>query len=455
MSRRNGVPQAYEAEVAMIGSMLIDPQCVHDVRQVVTVEDVWDRKHKIVFQHVSDLVDRGERVLITDVWQHIVDHGDDKTVGGVHGLTELMDAVPSADGATSYARLIREKAHLRRLIEAADKIIRRANDSADPVQDQQLAAEESIFALSQVVSDTKVHRLGDVAREVLDDMRRRADGEPDPRVPTGFIDLDEGLADMRPGSLVVVAGETSMGKSQLALQIAYNAAKDGHTSMFFSLEMSPTELTERLIALDSDISKRVLQRPSNFYEAEWSHVESAVVNLGKADMWLADTPGLSLAELSAIARRAVLKMGVKLIVVDYLQIMEYPTPSDEVGSIRQLTGALKKLARQLSVPIMLVSQLRRRGSHESDDRPPKLQDLHGSSTIEKDANAVMLLHRKEYYHRFDTAWKAENPNALGKTELIIAKQRSGPAGVVWLYWDDAKAAFRSLNRPDWGYGDHH
>lgn len=437
----------------MIGSMLIDPQCVYDVRQLVSVEDVWDRKHKTIFQHVCELVDRGGKVLITDVWQRIVDSRDDKTVGGVQGLTEIMESVPSADGAASYARQVRDKAHLRRLIEQADQIIRRAYDTTDSVVDQQLAAEEGIFSLSQSVAESKVHRLGDVARSVVADMRKRAEGEPDDRVPTGFVDLDEGLADLRPGSLVVVAGETSMGKSQLALQVAYNAALSGHTGMFFSLEMSPAELTERLLSLDSGVSKNVMRYPQKFYDGEWKTIDSSVVRLGEADMWLADTPGLSLAELSAIARRGVMKQGVQLIVVDYLQIMEYPTPSDEVGSIRQLTGALKKLARQLSVPILLVSQLRRKGTHESDDRPPKLQDLHGSSTIEKDANAVLLLHRKEYYHRFDPAWRQQNPDALGKVQLLVAKQRGGPAGVVWMQWDETKAVFRSLDRNSWGYGE--
>lgn len=448
------LPQSYEAEAAMVGSLLLDARVFDDVATILHGhDDLFNNQHKAVYHAVEALVSAGRPVDMVTVKQWLADHNKLKEAGGVEKLIELAESVPSAVMATTYAKTVRDKAHLRGLIEIAHGIIARASSDPLPAADQQRAAEEAVFALGEAKREDVMVPLGEAAKQSVERIEERAETGHDDRIPTGFIDIDEYLGDVRPGSLITVAGETSMGKSALAMNIAVNMAMSGFPALYFSMEMSPIELADRILSSISNIEKKKFVHPRLHMSADdWEQLSLAKTKAGNIPLYIADTPGLSLAELQSISRRAIRRLGVRVLFVDYLQIMEYPTPNDEVGSIRQLTGACKTLARRLNVPLFLVSQLRRRGSNEKDDRQPKLADLHGSSTIEKDSNAVLMIHRPAYYHKGDDAWLECRPGIEEKALLKIEKQRNGPLASVWLHWNASLTRFGNLAQGEWPLG---
>lgn len=438
------LPRSDEAEAALLGSMMLDHKVIDDVLNLTTADDFFNGRNAAIFQHMAALHHTAGKVDIVLLKDSLHDAGKLESVGGVDYLIDVTQAVPSATSAEYYAGIVRDKARQRRLIDACGKIIWRAYHEATTADEQQTAAEAEIFALSEAAGNARIVQLNEAMRKAVAQVEARAEGKADDVLAIGYPDIDDHLHALRPGSLVVMAGETAMGKSAFCLNVAVNVAKAGNPVLYFTLEMEDAELAERVVSAESGVTGWSLHHPEKMHADEWQAIAKAEQRHGDTPLYLADTPGLSLAQCSAISRRAIHRSGVKLVCIDYLQIMEYPDANNEVASIRQITSELKRLARQLHVAIVLVSQLRRRGTSESDDRPPALKDLHGSSSIEKDANAVLFVHRPAYYHRFDAAWKAANPDEVDKAYILVAKQRNGENVNAALLWDGDRMQFKSL-----------
>jgi replicative DNA helicase len=445
------LPHAPESEAMILGVLMQRPDLFDEIAPVVR-GSMFMPRHQIILAELTAAHAAGSPVDLTLIHQRLIDAGKLKQAGGLEYLIELVE-VAFPPTVAEHVRSVRDCHHRRRIIEAANDIAARAYASPD-AQAQQQQAEQAIFALSTSAEQNGMVRVADAITQVIAATEQRALGqEKNNSLSTGFPDLDANLRCLIPGSLIVIAGETSMGKSALAANIAANMAYSGVGSLYFSLEMSPAELGERILSARSGVEHHAIHAAKNMGPDDWAALEQTAADSAKTPLWIADTPGLDLAAMASMSRLAVARLGVKCIFIDYLQIMDYPDPSNETNSIRQITGATKKLARQLGVPIVLVSQLHRRGASETDDREPKLKDLHGSSSVEKDANAVLMVHRREYYHQTDRVWRDANPDEIGRAHVIIAKQRNGPVGRIPLVWDASRTCFRAAAKERQRYGD--
>lgn len=428
------MPHSREAEVAVLGACLLDARALAVAMEILAPRDFYDPRHAAVFEAMVDLADRGEPVDLVTVSEELKARDRLEQVGGVTFLAGLVDSVLVAGHAEHYARIVREMAQRRELIQAAQEITRRALDLDAPVEAVLEVAERSVFAAVQ--RDAFEPRLADrIVAERWQQLYGRRNEPPD-TIETGFVDLDRYTGGLQRGALSVVAARPSMGKSLLAQQIAVHAARRW-TVLLFTPEMSGEEIADRLISRWTGIDL-VRIRSKRLTEPEWEAGLRAVMRNRIGRLLVDDTAGITSREIRSRARRVAMREKVDLIIVDYLQ---YLADEPERGQSRNdligvMTRRLKALARELGCAMLLLSQLSRAPERRASKRP-ELADLRDSGNIEQDADLVILLHRPSYYDPEDKP---------GIAELIIAKQRNGPVGTVELQFDP-KAGFRDLARP--------
>ena len=433
-------PHALEAEMSLLGSILIDPQVLGDVVQTIKAgDDFFKPANGAIYDAMAHLYNHSSTLDIVQLNQLLIDRGILKDVGGLEYLVDLASSVPTAANARHYARLVHEKAMIRRLIEAAGEILFDAHHSADDARAILDQAEQRIFHIAQSSSTSDLQTL----RELIDEAMKileSIDGRAVTGVPTGFIELDQITCGLQPSELIIVAARPSMGKTALALNIAENMAMKDIPVGVFSLEMSKQQLAQRLLAARSGIDLQELRRGiPNRHKAR---LFAACEELQKAPMLIDDSPGLSLLQLRAKARRMVSKHDVKAVLVDYLQLLSVGgrVESRQV-EVSEISRGLKAMARELKLPVICLSQLNRSPEQREGHRP-RLSDLRESGSIEQDADVVCMLHREDYFHQGDEDWLERNYDKRGVAELIIAKQRNGPTGTIKLSWISSSARFR-------------
>ncbi len=435
-------PHAVEAEMSLLGAMILDSRVIGDVVQILTgADDFYQPRHAVVYQALVQLYDQNNPIDLVQLQQALTDRQALDDVGGIDYLVELAESVPAATSAPYYAKIVRDKATLRRLIEAAGDILQRAYTSADEAADQVDSAEREIFRLAEGHASAEAGALGELLQETFAQLEAR-EGQHITGIETGFFELDEITTGLQKGEMVIVAARPSMGKTAFALNIAEHvAATNKQPVVVFSLEMSRQQLAQRLLCSRSGVDAQRVRR-NMLSGDEYERLAMTVGELAEAPLFIDDTPGLSLLQLRARARRLAARHDIKLVVVDYLQLMSSPGAESRQQEVSELSRGIKALARELNVPVICLSQLNRAAESREGHRP-RMSDLRESGSIEQDADVVMMLHREEYYHS-DPNWAAENPDKVGVAEVIMAKQRNGPTGTIKLQFNGKSTRFNNL-----------
>jgi replicative DNA helicase len=424
-SREKLPPQNLEAEVAVLGSMLIEEEAISQAIEVLTVDHFYKDEHKKIFQGMINLFNENKAIDLVTLTERLNHDGALNDAGGPSYLAYLTTAVPTAANVMYYARIVKEKFIVRHLISNATQIVTDCYDVTEDVEGLLDRAEKAIFDIASKKFSGGVVPIKEIVRnqiEIIDRLYQRK--EHVTGIPTGYHAFDSLTAGLQPSDLIILAARPSMGKSALMTCIAEHVGMIAKQPVaIFSLEMSKEQLIQRMLCSRARVDAHKV-RTGFLAQADWPALTSAAAKLSEAPIYIDDTAGLSVIELKAKARRLKSQFGIKIIFVDYLQLMQ----ASQAGESRQqeiseISRSLKGLARELNVPVIAVSQLSRAVESRTDHRP-QLSDLRESGAIEQDADVVVLILREEYYNPTE-----EN---RGKAEVIIAKQRNGPVDSVFL-----------------------
>lgn len=436
-------PQNLEAEASLLGSILIDSDAIVKIADIVNHEDFYDKRHSYIYRAIRSLYDKRSPIDILTLSDNLKNSDLLDAVGGAGYLTELTNFVPTAAHATRYAEIIADKALRRRLIKASQDITEYVQNEEEGLQALIEQAEARLFEVSQRHSRHDIVSLEHVLGESFDRLDELHKDKGAIRgVPTGFKDMDNILAGLQKSDLFILAARPSMGKTALSLNLAHNVAvKAGLPVLLFSLEMSKEQLVDRLLAAEAGVDAWNL-RTGNLSDSDFEKIGQAMGTLSEAQIYIDDTPSITVSELRTKARRESHKRPLGLIIVDYLQLMSGGTRfsgdgGNRVQEISEISRGLKGVARELNVPLMALSQLSRSVESRSP-QIPQLADLRESGSIEQDADVVAFMYREDYY----------NPETERKniTDIFIKKHRNGPTGAIELYFDREKQRFRSLEK---------
>jgi replicative DNA helicase len=449
-------PHSAEAEMSLLGSMILDPRVIGDVIGMVReASDFYVESHGWIYRALVEVFDRHHTGDLVQLQDWLRTKGVYDTVGGDQYLMQLAESVPSAVNAPHYARIVAEKAKLRRLIDAAGQMLYDAYHAGElgPEGSREVldGAQQSIFKIAETDSSTDAQSLKQLLQAEMDRLEAQ-DGKGYSGIATGYYDLDAMMSGLQRGEFIVIAARPSMGKTALALNLAEQIAFGGHPIAsgkvsgrvpvaVFSLEMSKEAVTQRLISARTGIPSQSLR---SGHGIDFRKIIMACSELEQAPVYIDDTPGMTIMQLRARARRLVAQHDVQCIMIDYLQLLSAPGAARESRQVEvsTISRQVKALARELNVPVICLSQLNR-ASEQREGNRPRMSDLRESGSIEQDADVVALLHREEYYHTQDPEWFDENPDKVGVAELILAKQRNGPTGVVKLRWDKGATRFKN------------
>jgi len=433
-------PQNLDAEISLLGSLLLDSDGIMKVTDIVTADDFYKSAHGVVFNTIYALNEKREPVDLVTLTEYLERDNRLEQIGGASFLSSLVNSVPSSAHIISYAKIVRNKSILRSLISASSDISGMAYSENEDVEIILDKSEQKLFAVSRTTGSQDFV----VIRDVLIDSFERIDKIHKDKgqvrgVPTGIKGLDNLLSGLQDSDLIILAARPSMGKTSLALNIAQHAAIHEKTPVaLFSLEMSKEQLTDRLICGEAGLDSWKL-RTGNLNEQDFEKLQLAMGSLSEAPLYIDDSPGLNVVELRTKARRLHIEVGLGMIVVDYLQLLEGRSGNNEnrVQVISEISRSLKGLARELHIPVMALSQLSRAVESRPDKRP-LLSDLRESGSIEQDADVVMFLYREDYYDR-----ETERKNMA---DVLVRKHRNGPVGEVELFFIPEYMRFRDLEK---------
>jgi len=416
-------PHDVAAEQCVLGGMLLSKDAISDVIEVIRAADHYRPAHQLIHEAILDLYARGEPADAITVANELNRRGELMRIGGGPYLHTLIASVPTAANAGYYARIVRERAILRRLVEAGTRIVQfgYAGDAdADELVDR---AQAEVYAVTDRRISEDYHSLSEIMPGALDEIEAiGSHGGALTGVPTGFADLDSLTNGLHPGQMVVVAARPAVGKSSLALDFARSATiRHRLPTVVFSLEMGRNEITMRLLAAEARVPMQVM-RTGQMSDDDWARLARRMSEVADAPLFIDDSPNMSLMEIRAKCRRLKQRHDLKLVIIDYLQLMSSPRRvENRQQEVSEMSRSLKLLAKELEVPVVALSQLNR-GPEQRTDKKPMLSDLRESGSIEQDADVVILLHREDAYER-------ESPRA-GEADLIIAKHRNGPTATV-------------------------
>lgn len=436
-------PQNIDAEMSLIGAVLIDTDAIVRVADSVDVADFYDERHQRIYEAIKKLYERHRPIDILTLSNQLRDDGFLEVVGGATYLTELTNYVPTAAHAEHYAEIVSDKALRRKLIKASQDIVGIGYDEGRPVKEIIEEAEVELFQVSQKHVKQDIESIESILAssfERLDELHKS--GGKVRGVPTGFKDLDNIIAGWQKSDLVILAARPAMGKSVLALNFAHKVATKAEMPvLYFSLEMGKDQLVDRMLAMESGVDAWNI-RTGSLSNDDWERLSNAMGTLAEAPIYIDDTAGITVSDLRTKARREQHKRQLGLIIIDYLQLMSggsrFGSEGNRVQEISEISRGLKSIARELNVPIIALSQLSRSVESRSP-QIPQLADLRESGSIEQDADMVMFIYRDEYYNPENT----EKPNVA---DILIRKHRNGPIGNVELFFDANKQVFKSLDR---------
>ncbi len=417
-------PQDVAAEQCVLGGMLLSKDAIADVVEVIRGHDFYRPAHELIYEAALDLYGRGEPADAVTVAAELTKRGEIGRIGGAPYLHTLISSVPTAANAGYYARIVRERAILRRLVEAGTKIVQMgyAVDGGD-VDDIVDSAQAEVYAVTERRTSEDYAPLAALMEGTLDEIEaiQAHDGRM-VGVPTGFADLDQLTNGLHPGQMIVVAARPAVGKSTLGLDVARSAAiKHQLTTVIFSLEMGRNEITMRLLSAEARVALHHM-RSGTMSDDDWAKLARKMGEVSDAPLFIDDSPNMSMMEIRAKARRLKQRHNLKLVIIDYLQLMQSGKRIESrQQEVSEFSRALKLLAKELEVPVIAISQLNR-GPEQRTDKKPQMSDLRESGSIEQDADMVILLHREELYER-------ESPRA-GEADFIVAKHRNGPTATI-------------------------
>lgn len=436
------MPRSIEAEEMVLGSMLLDNDNIAVVENIVIPEDFSAHGNAAVYAAMLELYEEGRPVDAMTLADRLREKELPPEYGDYRYIADMMMKVPLTANAKYYAEIVADKALMRRLIRASEDIANTCYAGKDSVDDILGMTEKTIFDLLNRRREEDYIPIRDIALAALEKIHEASRTKnPVTGIPTGFIDLDRQTAGLHPSDLVLIAARPSMGKTAFALNVAANAAfRSDMCVAIFSLEMSREQLVSRLFAMESRVDSNSI-RTGNLSDDDWERLIEGVDIVGNSKLIIDDTPGISVSELRTKCRKYKLEFGLKMVMIDYLQLMSGSSRRVESRQqeITEISRSLKAIARELEVPVIALSQLNRSAETRSDHRP-MLSDLRESGAIEQDADVVMMLFREDYYNK-DT----DNPTNIA--EVIIAKQRNGPVGTVQLAWLPQFTKFANIERP--------
>lgn len=431
-------PQSIEAELSVLGAMMLKVNAATQALELLRAEDFYRQAHRAAFSAMEGLVRAGEPVDIVTVTEALKKAGHLDQVGGISFLANLTNAVPSTANLEHYAKIVKEKSILRSLIDVSTEIAGAAYEGSDEIGQQLSDAERKIFAISSgqnTAEFTPAERVVFDAVERISELSESKGGITG--LPTGLASLDSVTRGLQPSDLIIVAARPAMGKTAFVLNVATHAALQGKTVAFFSLEMPREQLMHRIFCAEGQIDATHLAR-GELDEVEWERLVKVADRMMKTHLYFDDTSSTTVMDIRSRARRLKAEHGLDLIAIDYLQLIQAPgRVENRTLAVAEMTRSLKILARELNVPIVVLSQLSRATEGRSDKRP-MLSDLRESGSIEQDADIVMFLYREDYYNQ-DT----ENANI---TELSIAKHRNGATDTIKMYFQKEYTRFRDLAR---------
>lgn len=445
-------PQNIEAEQAVLGAIFLNTDALADAMEYVEADDFYRRAHQILFQAMVDLNNDGEAIDVLTVQNYLTTNNQLDDVGGVAYIAELATSVPTAANAGYYAKIVEEKSMLRRLISTATNIITQANNGDDDVPSLLDSAERQIMDVSERRNRSGFREIKDVLNETLSDIDRLSQQSEDiTGLPTGYREFDKMTAGLQPDNLIILAARPAVGKTAFALNIAQNVATSTDTSVaIFSLEMSAESLVNRMLCAEGSINANHL-RTGQLDEGEWQNLIVAMGALSNTSIFIDDTPGIKMAEIRAKCRRLAKEKGnLGLVVIDYLQLIEGSNKESRQQEVSEISRQLKKLAKELSVPILALSQLSR-GVEQRQDKRPVLSDIRESGSIEQDADIVAFLYRDDYYERGESKSEEDENDQdslnqdVGEVELIIEKNRAGARGTVKLLFIKSYNKFSNIS----------
>lgn len=434
-------PQNNEAEISVLGSLMLDKDAIIKIGDLVTPEDFYDPKHQLIYETIVSLFSKNSSIDILTVTNALEERKLLEKVGGLSYLNSLMSLVPSAANVVHYSAIVRKKGTLRRLIQTAGEISAIAYQEESDIEELLDEAEQKLFGVSQKHLKQNFVPINSVLSATFDriDELHRDQGKLR-GLSTGFVDLDQKLGGLQKSDLVIVAARPSMGKTSMALDIMRHVGVNLKIPVgIFSLEMSKDQLVDRLLSSQSEVNLWKI-RTGHLNDEDFEKIGEAMGVLSEAPIFIDDAAGSNVMEVRTKARRLQSEHGVGLIVVDYLQLMSGRNNNSDnrVQEVSEISRSLKILARELDVPILALSQLSR--SVESrDNKVPQLSDLRESGSIEQDADVVMFIYREDMYK----GKEAKRPNIA---EIHIKKHRNGPTGEVDLYFDAEKTSFRNLDK---------
>ncbi len=439
-------PQNIEAEQSLLGCLMLDKNAMIKVVDFVGAEDFYKESHKEIYQTMLELFEKSEPMDIISISTKLREKQKLEKIGGSTYLTTLINIVPTATHVTNYAKIVREKKILRELISASQEIGLNAFDETQEVDDLLDKAEKSIFAIGQRSLTQSFVAIRDLLHDTFERLDQLSKHTGQYRgIPTGFKQLDNMLSGLQRSDLIILAARPSMGKSTFAMDIAKHVAVYENLPVgVFSLEMSKDQLVERLLASHSNIDSwrlRTGKLQDGPGDNDFSRLQIGISSLSEAPLYINDVGTVNILQIRAMARRLQQDKGLGLIVIDYLQLMDHSNKyASPIQQVSENSRALKMLAKELNVPIIVLSQLSRSVEQRTPHRPI-LSDLRDSGAIEQDADIVMFIYREDKY----------NENSLEKNiaEIIVAKHRNGPTGTVKLYFDDQRVSFRNLEQGDY------
>ena len=414
-------PQDLIAEQSVLGGMLLSKDAISDVVEILRERDFYRPAHELIYDVIIDLYGRGEPADAVTVSAELAKRGDIARAGGAPYLHTLISSVPTAANAGYYAKIVREHAIMRRLVEAGTKIVQLGYTVEGDVDEAVDQAQVEVFQVTERRTSEDYVQLSTLLPQALDEIEAISKGVGIEGVMTGFRDLDKLTNGLHPGNMIVLAARPAVGKSTLGLDIARQASiHDGKTSVIFSLEMSRSEITMRMLSSEAKVGLNNI-RSGALSDEEWSRLARRMGEISNAPLFIDDSPNLSMMEIRAKARRLKQRHDLKLIVIDYLQLMSSgKRVENRQQEVSEFSRHLKLMAKELNVPVIAISQLNRSPEQRSDKKP-MLSDLRESGSIEQDADVVILLHRDDMY---------DSQNRSGEADFIVAKHRNGPTRTI-------------------------
>jgi replicative DNA helicase len=450
-SSRTGVripPQHTDAEKALLGSIMLRSEVLYNITDRVRPETFYAQKHRMIYSAMLELHQKNQPIDLLTLSTKLEEKNDLEAIGGLAYLSELVNAVPSASNAEHYSEIVEKKYLMRSLIEAAEHISNIGYDDEREVDHVLDEAEAKIYAIANNTAGKTVAHIKEGLHEAWERLDRLHNSGDELRgVPSGYKSLDEKLSGFQQSDLIILAARPSMGKTSLALDIARKAAVEHNMPVgIFSLEMSTQQLIDRMLAAESSVDAWRLRTGKLTRDVEFQYLRTAMDRLSKAPIYIHDQPGINILTMRSAARRLKSEHDLKLIIVDYLQLMTPLKNTDSmVQQVTEISRSLKGLAKELNIPVIALSQLSR--AVEQRGGRPRLSDLRDSGSIEQDADVVMFIHRDDKQNE-----NSERPNIA---EILIEKHRNGPTGKVELYFDEKKTTFRELesHRPNSAVAD--